>query len=307
MTPKLPFNPISFSSLYTFLSVAKSGSFSETARKIGKAQSAVSTAVNNLEIDLGVKLFDRSSYRPSLTTAGAELLHHAEEIVHNLCALQEKAEALAKDSELSIRIISSSFCPLEHVYTVFEELTNRWPACQPVIDVVAPCSLEAQFRNSKNCFCISTLPTTRELQGTVTTEPVGWIGFTYVVASGHPMLRNSPLDRRVLSRYRQLALTGACDNMTRPTSSQTWVFNDLTIVLSLVEQGLGWALLPKQAVSQKIKSGTLTAINCTDLLAAPRLPYGIFWKKTQPRSQVTEFFLRRFLGAATEVGAIKTL
>jgi DNA-binding transcriptional LysR family regulator len=228
------------------------------------------------------------------------LLHHAEEIVNNLCALQEKAEALAKDTDFSIRIISSSFCPLEHVYTVFEELTDQWPECQPVIDIVSPCSLEAQFRNSKNCLAISTLPTTRELQGTVTTEPVGWIGFSYVAASGHPMLRDLPLDRRVLGRYRQLALTGACESLTKPMSSQIWVFNDLTIVSSLVEQGLGWALLPKQIVSDKIKTGALTAIDCCDVLTEPRLPYGIFWKKTLPLYPVAEFFLRRYLAAASE-------
>lgn len=306
MIQKLSLRPISITSLHAFVTAGKTYSFSETARRLGKAQSAVSTAINNLEIDLGVELFNRSSYRPSLTRAGVELLHYAEEIVHNLCAMQEKAEALAKDTDLSIRIISNLFCPLGHVYTIFEELTNRWPECQPVIDVVSPCCIESHFQNSKNSLAISTFPTTRDLQGSVTTEPVGWIEFAYVVASGHPMLRDMPVERRALCKYRQLTLTGACDDLTNPTSPQKWVFNDLTIVLSLVEQGLGWALLPKQFVSEKIKAGTLVVIDCCDRMTELRLPYGVFWRKRQPHSPVTEFFLRRYLGRTAEARAIRT-
>ena len=50
----------SLDQLQAFVSAADHGSFSAAARQLGKAQSAVSTAVINLEIDTGVDLFDRS-------------------------------------------------------------------------------------------------------------------------------------------------------------------------------------------------------------------------------------------------------
>jgi DNA-binding transcriptional LysR family regulator len=295
------FNPVSPGNLFVFITAAHTGSFSETGRRIGKTQSAVSTAINNLEIDLGIELFDRSSYRPSLTRAGTELLHDAEEIVHKLSALQRRAEALATDTDFSIRILSNSYCPLDNVYPVIEKLTREFPQCRPAIDIVSPCAFDAEFRSGNYCLAISTLPAERDLQGVVTTEPIGWIEFCYVVAAGHAMVSEFPLDRRALGRYRQLTLTGICDSLTRPASTQFWMLNDLTSILSLVEKGLGWALLPKQIVSAKIKSGMLTEITCSELVTVPRLPYGTFWKKNMPLSPVAELFLRQFLAVKSEV------
>ena len=48
---------LSLNNLKTFIKIADKGSFSAAARHMGKAQSAVSTAISNLELDLGVALF----------------------------------------------------------------------------------------------------------------------------------------------------------------------------------------------------------------------------------------------------------
>ena len=50
-------NP-SMEQLEAFVAAAAQGSFSGAARALGKAQSAVSTQISNLEIDLGVELFE---------------------------------------------------------------------------------------------------------------------------------------------------------------------------------------------------------------------------------------------------------
>ena len=53
-----------------FAAAAALGSFSAAARQLGKSQSTISTAIANLEADLDLTLFDRSSRLPVLTTAG---------------------------------------------------------------------------------------------------------------------------------------------------------------------------------------------------------------------------------------------
>lgn len=54
-------------SLIAFVEAASLGSFSAAARKLGKSQSTVSTAIAHLEIDLGLTLFDREKRYPVLT------------------------------------------------------------------------------------------------------------------------------------------------------------------------------------------------------------------------------------------------
>ena len=45
--------------LTAFVEAVDSGSFSAAARRLRKSQSTISTAIANLEADLGVTLFDR--------------------------------------------------------------------------------------------------------------------------------------------------------------------------------------------------------------------------------------------------------
>ena len=60
----------SLDQLKTFLTVVETGSFAAAGRKLGRATSAISYAIANLESQLGVALFDRGSTRkPVLTEA----------------------------------------------------------------------------------------------------------------------------------------------------------------------------------------------------------------------------------------------
>ena len=61
--------------LRVFLAVADQGSFNRAAKKLGRAISAVSYAITQLEAQLGVSVFERKGSRaPVLTEAGAASL-----------------------------------------------------------------------------------------------------------------------------------------------------------------------------------------------------------------------------------------
>ena len=64
-----------------FVCVVQEGSFSAAARRLRRAQSAVSYGVANLEKLLGVQLFDRSGHRPALTATGQGLLSNARQVL----------------------------------------------------------------------------------------------------------------------------------------------------------------------------------------------------------------------------------
>ncbi len=57
--------------LLVLLSVAEAGSFTAAAKRLGRATSAVSYAIDTLEAQLGLSLFDRGTTRkPKLTQQG---------------------------------------------------------------------------------------------------------------------------------------------------------------------------------------------------------------------------------------------
>ena len=53
---------LEFDALRVFMAVVEAGSFSAAAKQLGRAQSAVSYIVRELEAKLGGDLFDRAGY-----------------------------------------------------------------------------------------------------------------------------------------------------------------------------------------------------------------------------------------------------
>src|ERR1700679_4020103 len=79
---------VSSDQLGPFIAAVEEGSFSAGARKLHRAQSAVSELVSNLEAQLGVALFDRSERYPKLTLAGVQLVADARSVVANVDLLK---------------------------------------------------------------------------------------------------------------------------------------------------------------------------------------------------------------------------
>ena len=71
----------SIATLRLFIQVAKSASFSETARVAAISQPALSRTIRLLEEELGVRLFDRDTRNVRLTSAGETLLPAVQRLV----------------------------------------------------------------------------------------------------------------------------------------------------------------------------------------------------------------------------------
>ena len=79
--------------LQTYIRLAENGSFTQTAQELNYAQSTVTTQIQQLEKELGYRLFDRIGRTVSLTALGQEFLGYAYEI------LQTMDRAMALDGE----------------------------------------------------------------------------------------------------------------------------------------------------------------------------------------------------------------
>ncbi|MCP8464447.1 LysR substrate-binding domain-containing protein [Pseudomonas sp. ZM23] len=82
-----------FSSLEMFVASAETGSFSRAAERLGKTPSAVTKAIGLLEIELGARLFERTTRSMSLTEAGQLYLDGAREV---LARMRETTEEIAQ-------------------------------------------------------------------------------------------------------------------------------------------------------------------------------------------------------------------
>src|SRR5271168_4141383 len=86
---------VSLDQLRAFIAAVDEGSFSAAARRLRRAQSAVSELVSNLEAQIGVQLFDRTERYPKLTPAGALLVADARSVVANVAVLKSRAKGIS--------------------------------------------------------------------------------------------------------------------------------------------------------------------------------------------------------------------
>ena len=93
----------SMEQIQAFVAAAEHGSFSAAARHLGKAQSAISTAIANLELDLDLTLFDRTGRSPLLNDHGKEMLEKAYQLLEQRQCLKE----LERSSLLLVRQVKA--------------------------------------------------------------------------------------------------------------------------------------------------------------------------------------------------------
>lgn len=120
---------MTFEQLSAFQAVALRGTFSAAARELHKSQPAVTKLVQNLEAELGLTLFDRTSYRATLTETGKLFLEHASQLLDSADALRSFGGALAGEVESALCIVIEAITPLPPVVSALCEVQSASPRC----------------------------------------------------------------------------------------------------------------------------------------------------------------------------------
>jgi DNA-binding transcriptional LysR family regulator len=109
----------------TFREVAKWKSFTQSAEVLGYAQSSVTTQIQKLEEEYGVKLFERWGRGIRLTPAGDELLKYTEDLLDILEKMKEKVsenEVIGTANIGTVESLASFFLP-----PYLNEFKNSYP------------------------------------------------------------------------------------------------------------------------------------------------------------------------------------
>lgn len=117
--------------LESFVRSAETGSFSAAARRLALTPAAVSRNVSMLEKNLGVRLFQRSTRKLTLTEAGERFL---EEIGGNLDALQAAIAGVSTDRGEPAGVLKVSMAPtfgIAHILPLLPAFLARYPLIRP--------------------------------------------------------------------------------------------------------------------------------------------------------------------------------
>jgi DNA-binding transcriptional LysR family regulator len=104
----MPVNPINIEILEILDAIDRRGSFAKAAEELNKATSALSYAIQKLEEQLSITVFQREGRRSVLTPAGELILEDGRAILNATKLLAEKAKEVATGWEPKLRIALES-------------------------------------------------------------------------------------------------------------------------------------------------------------------------------------------------------
>ncbi|MCG8157929.1 LysR family transcriptional regulator [Brenneria goodwinii] len=236
-------------SLLAFIATVNTGSFSAAARHLRKSQSTISSAIANLEADLGLRLFDRAGHQPILTPAGKKILAHVQAILSASEALDELAIRLADNIEPRLTFVLSDTWKTMHYEPVLQRFAQRFPDIEfecliaeydDVIDL-----LQSQRAHVGLVRAQSTYPPDIAVaRSQIKTE------MAVFVAATHPLATEKKVTRSRLATVRQLYLNTYKRNNRLQAEGVVWSAPSYLMLLEMAEQGFGWSILPRWLVSQ---------------------------------------------------------
>jgi len=121
--------PFDSRQLQAFSILARTGSFTVTAREMFLTQSAVSHSMKALEQDAGCRLLDRVGKKVMLTQAGEHLLRHAEVVLREMQAARHEIEQLGKWGQGRLRVGATATLCTSLLPAVLREFKESFPQC----------------------------------------------------------------------------------------------------------------------------------------------------------------------------------
>ncbi|SCK28329.1 LysR family transcriptional regulator [Vogesella sp. LIG4] len=282
--------------LATFVAAAEAASFSAAARKLGRAQSAVSTAIAMLEASLDTELFDRSGRTPSLTEAGRALLDEARELMRQCRHFDNRALALATKLPGQLTLALDEGLPYPAELALVQALDQAFPHLELTLFHGSAANIAEWLLAGKADVGLAfrRLPPDAAL----VSQPVGAVPRVLVVGSEHALVHEPGICRQTLARHRQLLVTPrfAHDDADERISPQLWRADSLYVIAEQAAMGLGWAVLPLNIARYPTQNGRLVEIHAQDLVFAA-LEVHLYWRAGQEEASMLQW-LRRYLANA---------
>lgn len=267
-----------------FLEVLDSGSFSAAARKLKRVPSAISMTMSQLEAELDMPLFDRSSREATPTVAALALEPKARQVQRQLRELQTQALQLHQGLEKRLTVAVAP-----------ELLSAGWNAPLAKLSEEFP-TLEVEIRSEPQADALKLLHEGEVQIALVFERPAldererfkefGSELLVAVVGPGNPLaMLDGPLREEHLKNMRQIVVASGEIANADPRmvlSKQVWLTDSHLATLSMVQAGLGWAWLPKTLIQPLITNGSLIEIQFANMTNELWLWVDMVWVKDRP-------------------------
>ncbi len=261
--------------------IDRRGSFARAAEELGRATSSLTYAVQQLEAELDVLLFDRSGHRARFTPAGRVLLEEGRSLLAAAESLAGKTRQAAGGWEPQLTLAVEGILPTAPLLPVLEDFygLGQGTALRLRHEVLAG-TWDAL---ASGCADLVIGATGSVPPGSgIRTRPLGTVEFRFCVAPGHPLARlQRPLTEADIGAHRAVVIADTARNL--PLRSAGWLQRqprltvpDLHAKLAAQQAGLGVGSLPRWLAEREVAAGRL--VQCEWEGGNPREPVWLAWR-----------------------------
>lgn len=274
--------------LEAFACAVQQGSFSAAARKLGKAQSRVSTAINNLELDLGFELFDRSARLPVLTPAGEDMYIEAQAVLAQCQRMCSRAMTVATGEEAMLTVAIDEAVPITAFEVMFEAVAHQFPLLKLTINNGSQQDIAQWVATGKAD--IGLLFHQHNLPENLEFTSVGQIKHSLIVSRQHPLAEIPIPQISDLTRYRQLVIRDRMGiGQAKPLASNYWHIDSYYMISSMVTRGIGWALVPEHVAKDEWYANALVELSTEEITEPLMVEIGIVKRRDKGMGKVMDW------------------
>jgi DNA-binding transcriptional LysR family regulator len=252
--------------LLVLLTVAEAGSFTAAAKRLGRATSAISYAVDTLEQQLGLSLFDRGTTRkPKLTQHGEAIVSEARAVAHSIETLRARVRGFLDELEPEVSLAVDSMLPGDRLTTLLCDFHAQFPTVPVRLLVQTLGGVERVVRSGLAGIGVGSLLHI-DMTGFRRIDITG-VRIIPVAAPSHPLAKASESAPPQARDFVQLVLSEqpAADGRDfGVVSLNTWRIGDQAARHKLLLAGIGWGGMPEPIVRADIERGRLVRLNLPD-------------------------------------------
>ncbi|MUK61771.1 LysR family transcriptional regulator [Aliivibrio fischeri] len=276
--------------LNAFVTSVKCGSFSAAARQMGKAQSRISTAISNLETDLGFELFDRSARLPVLTQDGEDMFVEAQAILEQCERLQARADTVATGEEIALTVALDEAVPIDVFEDFFQKISAKFPLLKLTIINGSQADI-ARWVDEKKAD-LGFLFRVNVLSDSLEYLSLGFFNQALIVSPEHPLSQFEKPTLIQLNQYRQLVIRDRVGHsQEKPISANHWYIDSYYYITALVIRSVGWALVPEHILESGWYKNQTQKLSTDHILDTLQIEWGVVKRRDSGMGNVMEWMI----------------
>jgi DNA-binding transcriptional LysR family regulator len=276
--------------------VVENGGFRAASEALFKSQSAISISIRKLEEELGITLFLRDQYRPTLTDEGRALYEKANSVLSHAEEFITTAQHFLAGEEPELGIAMSAIVPVDAPLSMFNDITENYPATRLSLFVETLNGSMERLNDGDADFAITEVfePKNEYLYADLTQ-----IELVSVISANSKLAgRAGSLTERDMEGTTQIIVRDSSRHSEKKTAgvvegTHHWVVSDFTTKKRIIASGIGWGRMPLHMITEEVRSGELIKLS-NEAFQPMRIDIKAVRKKEKPLGPVATDLWEQF-------------